>query len=283
MRTSGFTLEQREFALLAVEAGWSVRDVCRAYGIARVTFYRWKAEVAVPAANPGLLAALQAGPLSEARLLAATRALGVEAGGTRKAPRTRRPRVEDAVVVEKLQQLADRYSRWGYRRLHGLLVKEGVDVGPMRTYRLYQAEGLATRRERANFHSTGRVGKPIEPTRPNEVWHLFFAGGSLTTGRPFVVWHIVDAFTGKPLRTHYFRQFQRFRTQVFLRGTSAELGAPAQLHVRSEAPLHREVTGWARVERVSLHYRPDHSGEFAHRVQQLQCRNEQEVLQALSV
>jgi putative transposase len=51
----------------------------------------------------------------------------------------------DAALRARLQELAAKRMRFGYRRLTAMLVREGVEVNHKRVYRLYREEGLAMR------------------------------------------------------------------------------------------------------------------------------------------
>jgi putative transposase len=42
MRTSRFTEEQIRYAVQQAEAGLAVPELCRKYGVAPATFYRWR-------------------------------------------------------------------------------------------------------------------------------------------------------------------------------------------------------------------------------------------------
>jgi putative transposase len=42
MRTSRFTEEQIRYAVQQAEAGVGVPELCRKYGVAQATFYRWR-------------------------------------------------------------------------------------------------------------------------------------------------------------------------------------------------------------------------------------------------
>ncbi len=73
----------------------------------------------------------------------------------------------------RLKELAAARVRYGYRRLHILLRREGWSVNHKRTYRLYREEGLSIRpkvprRKRAWRY---RQGRP-EIGGPNEVWAM---------------------------------------------------------------------------------------------------------------
>ena len=47
----------------------------------------------------------------------------------------------------RLKELAEARVRYGYRRLHVLLQREGWQINHKRTYRLYREEGLSIRTE----------------------------------------------------------------------------------------------------------------------------------------
>src|SRR5690348_8659249 len=57
-----------------------------------------------------------------------------------------RRRADEATVRQRLRELATERPRFGYRRLHALLRREGVRVNHKRVERLYRAEGLAIRK-----------------------------------------------------------------------------------------------------------------------------------------
>ncbi|QLG12745.1 transposase (plasmid) [Deinococcus sp. D7000] len=74
----------------------------------------------------------------------ACRALGFSSTTQR---RNSPKRVKDLVLIERLRVLASERSRFGYRRLHLLLKRDGLAVNHKRVYRVYRAEGLAVRQK----------------------------------------------------------------------------------------------------------------------------------------
>lgn len=48
----------------------------------------------------------------------------------------------DALVTERLKALSARWKRFGYRRLHVMLLREGFEINHKKTYRLYKDAGL---------------------------------------------------------------------------------------------------------------------------------------------
>jgi putative transposase len=81
---------------------------------------------------------------------------------------------ENEQLQHRMVELASERRRFGYRRIHALLRREGVDVNHKRIFRLYQAGGLAVKRWRR------RCGVAVErealalPSMPNEVWSMDF-------------------------------------------------------------------------------------------------------------
>lgn len=85
----------------------------------------------------------------------------------------------------RLRDLAAARVRYGYRRLHLLLQREGWRVNHKRVYRLYQLEGLSLRlQHRKKRPSHLRVVIPLAQA-PNEHWSLDFISDSLADGRRF--------------------------------------------------------------------------------------------------
>ena len=81
---------------------------------------------------------------------------------------------------ERLKDLAKARVRYGYRRLHVLLCREGWEVNHKRTYRLYSEEGLSIRtrtprRRRACRYRSGRA----EAGGANDVWAMDFMSDRL--------------------------------------------------------------------------------------------------------
>ena len=113
-----------------------------------------------------------------------------------------RPRgSDDGVLRRRLRELAHERRRFGYRRLHVLLVREGWAVNHKRVYRIYQEEGLAVRRrKRKRATATERV--PLAaPVRANQGWSMDFMADALATGRRFRTLNIVDEYTREALAT----------------------------------------------------------------------------------
>lgn len=103
-------------------------------------------------------------------------------------------RRDDAGLQARLETLAVLKPRWGYRRLHWLLVREGWAVNRKRVQRVYRVAGLHVRRRRRKRVTRPRVVLP-GPQRPRERWSMDFVQDTLGTGRGFRVFTLVDDYT----------------------------------------------------------------------------------------
>ena len=113
-------------------------------------------------------------------------------GVARSSYRYRSQAADQTALRLRLRDLAATRVRYGYRRLHILLRREGWQVNHKRVYRLYREEGLGIRvKRRKKLASAPRV-LPPPATQPCERWSLDFLSDSLVDGRRFRVLTIVD-------------------------------------------------------------------------------------------
>ena len=95
-------------------------------------------------------------------------------GCDRASIRYRPKRPDDADLRERLKALTQERRRFGYRRLHVLLRREGHVVNRKRIQRLYREEKLMVRRRGGRKRALG-LRRPIEvPHGPNQRWSLDF-------------------------------------------------------------------------------------------------------------
>ena len=139
--------------------------------------------------------------------------------------RRRLSRAEPAGLRARLKELAEHRRRYGYRRLHVLLKREGFNVNKKLVYRLYKDEKLSLKiRKRKRLASVVRV--PIAPPLgPNQRWSMDFVSDQLgPTGRRFRCLNIVDDFTRECLAIEVdtsltgLRVAQVLERIIFIRG-----------------------------------------------------------------
>lgn len=104
-------------------------------------------------------------------------------------------RGEDAALRERLRALAGERRRFGYRRLHILLRREGIKLNHKKLFRLYREERLTVRRRGGRKRALGTRAPMALPQGPNQRWSLDFISDVLADGRRFRVLVVVDDFT----------------------------------------------------------------------------------------
>ena len=102
---------------------------------------------------------------------------------------------ENAQLQARLVELAGERRRFGYRRLHASVRREGVQANHKRIYRLYSDTGLSVRR-RKKRHGVAVERQALElPSAPNQVWSMDFVSDALANGRRIKILSIVDDFS----------------------------------------------------------------------------------------
>ena len=126
--------------------------------------------------------------------LGVTRACGL-IGISRSLYRYQAKRPSDMALKDRLSELAAQKRRYGYRRLHVLLRREGWQHNAKRTYRVYHEAGLMVRkRKRKRIAGVERIIK-LPPLVPNDSWSMDFVSDGLVDGRRVRCLNIVDDFT----------------------------------------------------------------------------------------
>ena len=109
-----------------------------------------------------------------------------------------KPRQNDNRLRERLIALAREKPRFGYRRLHVLLGREGEQVNHKRVHRIYCEAGLALRRKKRK-HCV-RLSTPLGIyTAANQEWALDFVHDAVASGRSIRVLNVIDTFTRESL------------------------------------------------------------------------------------
>jgi putative transposase len=118
-------------------------------------------------------------------------------------------RPDDAPLKERLTALAGQKRRFGCRRLHVLLLREGWLLNWRRTYRVYREAGLIVRRrKRKRIAGVDRQDK-VMTTGPNQSWSMNFVSDGFVDGRWLRCFNDVDDSTKECLAIEVDRTTRR--------------------------------------------------------------------------
>ena len=105
-------------------------------------------------------------------------------------------RPDQATLKARMKEIAETRVRYGCRRVHVLLQREGWQVNHKRTYKLYKEMGLQLRNKTPKRRVKAKLREDRQPAvRPNDVWAMDFLHDQLATGRKIRVLTIVDTFS----------------------------------------------------------------------------------------
>jgi putative transposase len=155
----------------------------------------------------------------------------------------------------RLLGLAGQRPRYGYRRLHVLVRREGVIVNHKRLYRIYREEGLAVRRRRRKRIAAG-VRRPLTvPSQVNERWSMDFTADTLADGRSFRTLNIVDDFSRECLAIEVDTSLPGLRVARVLDRLAEERGLPRAIVLDNGPELTGKVLdAWAYRRGVDLRF-----------------------------
>jgi transposase InsO family protein len=108
----------------------------------------------------------------------------------------------DRDLRAELRVFAREHPRWGYRRAHAVLVREGHVCNRKKIQRLWREEGLRVpvkRRKRQRLGVSTTPADRLQAERPDHVWALDYQFDVTSTGRTLKILHVVDEYTRESL------------------------------------------------------------------------------------
>ena len=156
----------------------------------------------------------------------------------------------------RLKDLAAVRVRYGYRRLHVLLRREGWAVNHKRVHRLYAEEGLSIRTKLPRRKRAWRIrqGRP-EVGGANDVWSLDFMADQLFDGRPFRILTVLDVHTREGLSTIPRASFRAAQVVEVLDQLARVRGKPKSLRVDNGPEFAgRLLDHWAYLNKVEIDF-----------------------------
>ena len=129
----------------------------------------------------------------------ACRALGQHRSTQRKVPQGR---ADEERLTDDIIELADKYGRYGYRMVAGLLNNAGWHVNHKRVERIWRREGLKVpqkQRKKGRLWLNDGSCIRLRPERPNHVWSYDFVQDRTHDGRIYRTLNIIDEFTKEAL------------------------------------------------------------------------------------
>jgi putative transposase len=164
-------------------------------------------------------------------------------------------RADDASLRQRMRAIAQERRRFGYRRLHVLLKREGYLINHKKLFRLYREEKLTVRRRGGRKRAIGTRAPMLDPMMPNDRWSLDFVSDQLTDGRRFRILTVVDDCTRECLALVADTSLSGIRVARELDRLMIERGKPKMVVSDNGSELtSNAILTWADHSRVEWHY-----------------------------
>ena len=143
-----------------------------------------------------------------------------------------RPKEDEAHLVERLQEFAQKRRRRGYRLVHQELRRSGMVINHKRVYRLWKGAGLSVRPRRSRKRIRGVSAlRAVSAQDANQVWCLDFLEERTLWGQKLRVLCISDEFTRESLAIEVGRSFRSQRVCEVLKKVMSQRGVPDALRM----------------------------------------------------
>ena len=164
-------------------------------------------------------------------------------------------RGDDAVLRRRLRELSAERRRFGYRRLHILLRREGWTVNWKKLYRLYREEQLSVRKRGGRKRALGTRAPMGVPEAANERWSLDFVSDTLADGRRFRILCVIDDYSRECLTGVVDTSLSGRRVARELDHIAEERGYPAMIVSDNGTEFtSNAILQWHQARGVAWHY-----------------------------
>ena len=170
--------------------------------------------------------------------------------------RYRSKRVDDPALRARIKEIATIRVRYGYRRIHVLLRRDGWQVNHKRVHRIYREEGLSirTKTPRRRRAATVRMVHVV-PSAPNQSWAMDFMHDVLADGTKVRLLTLVDTYSRESLALEAGYGFKAAQVVEVLRRIVSQRGKPLRIHCDNGPEfVSVQLDQWAYWSHVQLDF-----------------------------
>jgi putative transposase len=152
--------------------------------------------------------------------------LGTARSGLSYSPRRAQ---KDAPIQRRMRELSAQYPRYGYRRIHVLLGRDGHRMSADRAHRLWRGAGLQVPRKRSRRRPASARPRPTPPQAANHVWAIDFVFDACANGQQLKCLTVIDEWTRECLAIDVAGGIRSARVTAVLARLVSLHGAPRYL------------------------------------------------------
>ncbi|MFZ4553936.1 MAG: IS3 family transposase [Burkholderiales bacterium] len=156
-------------------------------------------------------------------------------------------------VLAAMGVLSAQYPRFGYRRIHVFLGRQGFEMGHGRVWRLWRQAKLQVPRKRPRKRIASSRPRLPAPMGPNQVWSYDFVHDACANGQKLKCLTVVDEFTRMSLAIDVAGSIRSGRVLEVLSQLISVHGALRYLRSDNGPEfVSRAILRWAKNENVDL-------------------------------
>ncbi len=175
---------------------------------------------------------------------------------SRTTKRRSKQRSDDPRLVVRLRELAETRRRFGYRRLHVLLKREGFKVNQKKLRRIYREQKLTVKmRKKSRLRSIARMPMAA-PTKVNQRWSMDFVSDQLgPSGRRIRILTVVDVLTRECIALYAGFSIPGAEVVRVLQKIVDERGMPESFSIDNGTEFTgKAMDQWAHDRRIKLDF-----------------------------
>ena len=162
---------------------------------------------------------------------------------------------DDSALIGTLLKLAERYPRYGFRKLFAVLRRQGHRWNHKRVYRVYCLLKMNLRRK-CKKRLPSRNPQPLAvPPEANKCWSVDFMHDSLMSGQRFRTFNVLDDFSRECLAIEVDTNLPALRVIRVLDRIAAGRGLPEKIRMDNGPELVSvTMADWAEANGVKLEF-----------------------------
>lgn len=163
---------------------------------------------------------------------------------------------QQADLVKRISELSYQYSRFGYRKIHTLLLNEGFKVSRETVRIIRKREGLQVKKKGKKKRLLGKSTTQLNTALfPNHVWSYDFVHDSTADGRTLKFLTVVDEFTHEGLMIETNRSLTSSDVKRCLKFLFSVYGAPVCIKSDNGPEfVAKEIQRWLKEKHVKTRY-----------------------------
>lgn len=165
-------------------------------------------------------------------------------------------RTDPAALKKRIKEICETRVRYGYRRVHYVLRREGWQINVEKVYRIYKELGLQLRNKSPKRRVKAKLREHrANAVQPNDVCAMDFVHDQLATGRKLRVLTVIDTFSRyAPVIDPKF-SYRGEDVVATLERVCGQIGYPETIRVDNGSELvSRDMDLWAYQHGVTLDF-----------------------------